>query len=506
MGFHAPMHLADTLLKSQKFDAALECCHYVFDPYAGGTAANRAWKWQPFKNVKAENVITAVFNSLEPNKPEPNKQDSINAINVWRKKPFAPHVVARGRPMAYMTWAVMKYLEILTAYGDWYFRQGSLESLQQALQLYVVAKHIFGPKPQAIPRAGSRRPETYFSLLQKWDAFSNASVDMELAFPFSNQTDKLAELHGLDMTLTNIFGFAKTSYFSIPENSKLRDMRDLLDSRIYNIRNCLDINGKSASYPLWDPPIDPAVLVSAVAQGLSLSSVVNDLSSPMPNYRFFYLLQKAIELCGELKTSSNMFLSIRERRDGEALSLMRSRQELEVNNLVLALRKMQLEESNSFLDALRESRKGPLARYAHYTSLIGKSDASLAESDAEYKEIELQIPVPNTVGDLTLTGEEKQELEEAKRAKRVNDAVAREEVMAGFLASFPSLQLCSLPLGLGIMLQINPSLAVQAHARVLRANADTHSFNSSESVKRAGYAKQHQERVQQANSTGYELM
>ena len=53
--------------------------------------------------------------------------------------------------------------------------------------------------------------------------------------------------------------------------------------------------------------------MQAAAQGLSLSSVLNDLNSPMPNYRFYYLLQKALELCTELKALGNAFLSAKEK-------------------------------------------------------------------------------------------------------------------------------------------------------------------------------------------------
>ena len=48
--------------------------------------------------------------------------------------------------------------------------------------------------------------------------------------------------------------------------------------------------------------------------------MLNDLNSPMPNYRFYYLLQKALELCGEVKALGNAFLSAKEKLDAEAIS------------------------------------------------------------------------------------------------------------------------------------------------------------------------------------------
>jgi hypothetical protein len=72
---------------------------------------------------------------------------------------------------------------------------------------------------------------------------------------------------------------------------------------------------------LWlsgKPPLDPALLVSAVAQGLSFSSVLNDLNAPTPIYRFFYLLQKALELCSEIRSMGDKFLLLKEKRDSLA--------------------------------------------------------------------------------------------------------------------------------------------------------------------------------------------
>jgi predicted DNA-binding protein len=40
-----------------------------------------------------------------------------------------PHVVARARHVAYMRWTVMKYLQMLIAYDDYYFRQNTLEAV-----------------------------------------------------------------------------------------------------------------------------------------------------------------------------------------------------------------------------------------------------------------------------------------------------------------------------------------------------------------------------------------
>jgi hypothetical protein len=64
MGFHGPIELADHLHQGQNFDAALETCHSVFNPYADGPGAKRMWKWRPFAEVDTASLVETLFNTL----------------------------------------------------------------------------------------------------------------------------------------------------------------------------------------------------------------------------------------------------------------------------------------------------------------------------------------------------------------------------------------------------------------------------------------------------------
>src|SRR5262249_27349778 len=140
------------------------------------------WTFPPFKEVDADNVLQRLFLTLKPGDPN-------DAINEWRDNPFQPHVVARSRPSAYMKWVVLEHIQILIGYGDYYFRQNPLETIPMAIQCYVMASHLYGPRGQKIPQQGKKLPETYNSLRDKWDAFGNAMVELEVLFPFSNQPE-----------------------------------------------------------------------------------------------------------------------------------------------------------------------------------------------------------------------------------------------------------------------------------------------------------------------------
>jgi ABC toxin-like protein/neuraminidase-like protein len=300
LGFHAPMLLADRLLKSQKYDDALQMMHYIFNPLGKGVDKDpsKAWVFPPFRLERTQTLEDYFFGLL------PGHSNQL--VTEWRQNPFDPFVIARGRPVAYMKWAVLKYIDILVEYGDYYFMQNTLETIPMAIQMYVMASHLYGPRGQQIPRQQPTKAQTYMSLRDQWDAFGNAMVQLELTFPYSNQTSlplsiiPARQAEYMRSMLGNVFGSASTLYFAIPDNSNQRTLGTRIDDRLFKIRHSQDINGVFRQLPNWDPPIDPMLLVQAAAKGVKLSSVLADMSGPMPNYRFTYLLAKAFDMCGQL--------------------------------------------------------------------------------------------------------------------------------------------------------------------------------------------------------------
>jgi hypothetical protein len=499
--FHSPMLLVDRLLKSQQFEQALKMCHYVFNPHAKGSDSKRFWQFPPFKEIDAANVLEELFMGLQPG--QPNKE-----ISEWRDRPFQPHVIARSRPSAYMKWVAMTYIRILVEWGDYLFRQDTIETLNQATQLYVLAAHIYGPRGQKIPKRGKVKPQTYLSLLDKWDAFGNAMVELELVFPFSNQTSSpIGSSNGV-VGLANVFGFATTLYFCIPDNPQLRALRDTIDDRLFKIRHCQNIEGVFRKLPLFEPPIDPALLVQAAAQGLSIASVLNDLNSPMPNYRFYYLLQKALELCSEVKALGNAFLSAKEKGDAEAISKLRARHESSIHNLVMEVKKQQEEEAGKSLEALQQSRMGPASRMQYYLKLIGEDLGKAPDANADFGELPNQIEQPVDESGLKLIQYEKEEMDKATEANDKQEDVGRTETLASILHIIPEFGIFTAPFGIGPDITIGGNALGNASQAVARANqvvVGNRTFSSANASRKAGFLRQLQDRIQQANAAGYEI-
>jgi hypothetical protein len=503
LGFHSIMQLVDRLLKAQQFDQALEMIHYVLDPSAKGSDAKRFWKFPPFNQMlDGADTLESLFLGLQPGQSD-------DQINAWRNKPFQPHVIARFRPSAYMKYVAMKYIEILIAYGDYYFRQFTLETIPLAIQCYVLASHVYGPRGQKIPKRGKVAAETYNALLDKWDAFGNAMVELELVFPFSNQTSQPLGVSNGVVGLANVFGFASTLYFCIPSNPQLTALRNTIDDRLFKIRHCQDIDGITRQLPLFEPPIDPALLVQAAAQGLSLSSVLNDLNSPMPNYRFYYLLQKALEVCSEVKSLGNSFLSTKEKVDGEALSRLRAQHETGIQNLVMEVRKLQLDEAQKSLDALQQSRLGPKSRMQYFLKLIGEDLGKVPDGDTDFSEIANQIEQPIDESGLKLIQYEKEEMDKASDAKDVQTGIGALETLASILHVIPAIGPNAQPFGIGMSTVVFSGTmianAAQAVAKGLQIHAADLSYQSSTAGRKGGFLRQLQDRVQQANAAGIEI-
>src|SRR5207253_8308608 len=97
-------------------------------------------------------------------------------------------------------------------------------------------------------------------------------------------------------------------------NAKLLGYWDTVADRLFKIRHCMNIKGVIEPLPLFAPPIDPGLLVAAAAAGLDLGSVLNDINSAPPPYRFVRIIQLAKELCDETRGLGDELLSALEKK------------------------------------------------------------------------------------------------------------------------------------------------------------------------------------------------
>ena len=507
LGLHAPLAIANQLLQAQQFEQALAVCHHVFDPLERGEVddPSRFWKFAPFKKVKKQTLEQYYLKIVASNLGNGEK-----AVKEWTENPFQPHLVARSRPIAYMKWVVAKYIEILVAYGDSYFRQNTLESIPNAIQMYILASHLYGPRGQLVPRRKDYKPETYGTLLAKqFDAFSNAMVELEEVKLFSNQTALTSGLTAKgNESLLSVFGAASTLYFGVPSNPKMRQLGSTIDDRLFKIRHSQDINGVVRKLALFEPPIDPSLLIQAKAQGIQISSVLAGIDGPMPNYRFQYLLNRAIELTIEVKAIGNSMLSAKEKLDSEAYTNIRARHETVAMGTLIEIKRLALEEAQTSLDALEASRKTPLFRLQFYLQLLGLDNTAVPTTEADFQELPTNIEKAIDDAGIKMLPSEKSEKNNYVAANALNIAVGSTETLSSFFFALPSVATHATPMGVGAAVKWGPpniGHASQAVARGLRIGADVLTYDAMTAGRKANALRGMHDRILQANQAGYEI-
>ena len=354
--FHIPLLIAERLMQNQKFEQAQKWFHYIFNPTeTEGEAPKRFWQIKPFYEYDQEASIERLIELLNEGDEEIEAQ-----VEAWENDPFNPHLIASMRTVAYMRTTVMKYIDNLIAWGDSLFRRFSTESLNEATQLYVLAAQILGRKPERVEKTDVSI-YTFNDLLPRLDEFSNARVAIESSLPWMT-SHKTAPSTGASAILD-------TLYFCIPQNEKLLGYWDTVADRLFKIRHCMDIEGVLRQPALFEPPIDPGLLVKARAMGLELSSILSDLSAPLPHYRFRVILQRANEFCADVKSLGMALLQALEKRDAETLALLRSTHQVDLLKALRELKERAVEEARHTRDALIERKQMAEIRFKHYDSL-----------------------------------------------------------------------------------------------------------------------------------------
>jgi hypothetical protein len=364
--FHAPFLIAQALNLGQQFEAAKTWYEYIYDP----TGVAPYWKFLPF-------VVTDILTT-----------GGVAAqIDAYLTDPFDPHAIAALRPIAYRKAIVMAYLDNLIDWGDMLFQQYTRESINEARMLYILTYDLLGSKPEDLGR----------KLLSDTKAYSELAAEEG-----NSQGDPLGENQGENQPIPLLlkeltvgdddYDFlvypsgtphdsVQNSYFFAPENTAITEYWSRVEDRLYKIRHCLNIMGISQPMPLFEPPIDPMLLVRTVSTGAGLSSALASLSIPVPHYRFSFMINKAQDLVQKLNQFGNDLLGALERKDAEELSLLQNRQDGIILSLTRSIKEAQLAEAQSSRQALQESLVSTTYQANHYQGLLdeGLTDTESAQ-------------------------------------------------------------------------------------------------------------------------------
>lgn len=411
--FHIPFLIANHLNSQGKYADAQRWYHYIFDPGSNNMpdlsgitdteelerrSKDRVWQYKEFRNRTLETLREQL------NNPE--------AIATYERNPFNPHAIARLRKSgAYMKSIVMKYIDNLLDWADHLFAQDTMESINEATLLYVMAAEILGPRPAELGDCPENEGGalTYVAIRELMNAriaegfpaemestgaggrplagsnwMDHFGADVEVvSIPGTDTTVSGSEyFRGPDWRMYNqwsnhspvpSFGTSllrQATVFCIPHNADLLGYWDRVQDRLYKIRNCLNISGIRRQLPLFAPEIDPRLLVRARAAGLSLDEALNSISGNLPPYRFSFLMAKAKEYAGALQAFGAALLGALEKKDAEELAKLRLVQQDNILKLTTKLRDQEIEAAEASLEALNRRLDTVTGRRDHYHDLL----------------------------------------------------------------------------------------------------------------------------------------
>jgi hypothetical protein len=376
--FYAPWTIANRLRSQQKFEQALRWMRFIFDPMDAGTATGpeRFWRFKPLADdVRSSDARTSLLELLDYAGDDAARvQRRIEAermIARWRRDPFDPHNIARTRLVAYERAIAMRTVEMLIEWGDNAFRRATRESVQEAAQLYVTAASLLGRRPEKLPERTGTPPKSYDEL--RAAPPSGAIAALEAMLPPSELGADDVSASDASTAVGPSLMYADGTYFCVPMNDELTRFWDIVADRLFKLRHCKDIDGASLDLPLYEPPIDPRLLVRARSLGMSIADVLSDASPAAQSpYRFTYLLSRALDFTNDVRSMGATLLSVIEKRDAEELAQVRQTIEREMSTAIRRVREQQVDEARAQRATLDQSRATVQRRIDYFRALIKK--------------------------------------------------------------------------------------------------------------------------------------
>ncbi|MGB6210985.1 neuraminidase-like domain-containing protein [Pseudomonas mandelii] len=350
--FHLPHLVATRLRDENSFTQAQDWLRYLFDPQAIAD---------------------------EPSVPNPKPL-------YWRCRPLAtrgnpgtealnssdPDAIGYAAPRHFQILVFTEYVNNLIAWGDWYYRQLTRDSLVAAKLCYVQARFLMGKAPSV--RTVNSWETTTVETLLKSSGSRPALEQFERALDFSLADFPVACDNAPRM------GLLANGPFKPPINQRLLDLFALPDQRLFNLRNNLTIEGSPLDIPLFSPMTDPNRLLRDLASG--------GVGGPRPMggrlvvgaFRWRVTFEAALRAVQTLQEFANEVLSLLERRDRAEQEEMQQDHLVKLGAYAETMQRQTIDQLVTNVDALSSSRKMAQERAQAYSRLYDEN-----VSETEYR-------------------------------------------------------------------------------------------------------------------------
>ncbi|HMG76427.1 MAG TPA: neuraminidase-like domain-containing protein [Pyrinomonadaceae bacterium] len=348
------------------------------------------------------------------------------AINTCCDSTKVSEAVIRNRSV------LLQYLETLLAWGDALMCGNNPEAFQKARLIIDTMSRILGPSPQTVVNLNPPAVQTV--------------AEFEALFP--------------------------------PLNPRLMELYCHVSDRLGLIHHCLNSrrlrNGTAnLDMPYWGE--NPCR-----EEWRSTTSICADDAEwcyPHSPYRFLFLVQKANEIAGHVRELGAALLSAFEKGDAEYLASLRSEYEVEMNDLILAIRQDQWREADWQRQGLQKTKEVAQTNRRYYATLIQNG---LNSGELQYQDL---------IGVSLVT----------KTASNAMEAVAEVmDIIPDIFVGFPCEE---------VQLPVGTKLAglFKTIARITNTLADMSSTTASLDLTQAGWLRRAQEWIHQVEVLDIEI-
>ncbi|HTI12835.1 MAG TPA: neuraminidase-like domain-containing protein [Puia sp.] len=393
--FHGVLLSSMQLTQNQQFEDADNFIKSILNLTDGSRykAPQKFWVTKPF----FENTDTGL--SLDEQvllyELDPSSQKKFwESVKLWRNDPYDPHLLAQMRITPYMYTTFMKWMDNRLAWADYNYTQYTMESVNIAIQLYMSVLEALGPKPQAIP------PVAEVPVCNYYQVELNLEILMNAEGPNGYLSDPIVMAENLLPPAPSGPGSSPGSgkklqmvpglYFCIPPNEVLLSYWDKVETQLNKIRNCMNIKGQFQ--PLSPFPNIPG-MYGADGSG------VGDFGGILPSRRFVVLVQKATELCNEVKGLGTSLLAALEKQDAENLALLHSTQDIALQKAVDKVKQLQINDAELSLQNLQNYQTILNDKVAYYSGLVQNGGLiALERQELSLAQVSLSLQGPIQAG------------------------------------------------------------------------------------------------------------
>nr|WP_314577525.1 Tc toxin subunit A [uncultured Pseudomonas sp.] len=219
---------------------------------------------------------------------------------------------------------VLSLVENWQRQGDHYYRQLTLSTLNHAWLCYQQALKLIGPLPER-------------ATVSRWKPMALSAV-----------TDKS---------------------FRTPINTRVTEARATLESRLYNLRHGLTIDGKALPNMGWSDEAG-APFASATGALSIIKDTYNSNRAPIPAYRFRQLVAASRAAAQQLLDFGRHYMKLMEDDFNTTLSVLLKSQEIKISDFTLRLQNEAISSVKAKRRTLEISRKAAEYRNEFYAELL----------------------------------------------------------------------------------------------------------------------------------------